>query len=451
MNLADRLRAVVRPDGQAPPTPSIDHGASAEASLDTDARDAATVLGGQWQQAGAYRYLVIDRAYAPSHRHGRVHVHEGAGLESADADVLRLLSGAAAPDPDEKTASTGPRALFLDLETTGLAGGAGTYAFLVGCGWYEDEIFRVRQWLLSSFVAERALLTDVGSLAATAGYLVTYNGRTFDVPLLETRCLLQRIPALFTERRHLDLLHPARRFWREDEAGGGQSGCRLTALEARVCGYTRRGDVPGSDIPQRYFDFVRTGRPALLGDVLEHNRLDLLSLALLTARAVTLVRGGASAARSAREALGLGRVFERAGRTEEARACFCRAAGYGDAPVTGSLETRAQALRAHAVSLRRSGLHGEAADVWRQLLDVPHVAARDAAEALAIHHEHRLHDPTGAHWLARRLLAMHDSARARSATEHRLHRLERRLGRLALPGAPLFDGDEDGPAGPSPV
>jgi uncharacterized protein YprB with RNaseH-like and TPR domain len=131
--------------------------------------------------------------------------------------------------------------LFLDLETTGLAGGAGTYAFLVGCGWFDGATFRLRQFFLSNFGAERALLESVAELAAGTACVVTYNGKSFDLPLMETRFVLQRMPTPFADMPHVDMLHPARRLWREDDVE-----CRLTNLERTLCGREREGDVPGS-------------------------------------------------------------------------------------------------------------------------------------------------------------------------------------------------------------
>ena len=172
--------------------------------------------------------------------------------------IRRRLATAIAADRSRAFARSHPRAaprlrrgrrtfaprtsplLFIDLETTGIAGGAGTYAFLVGCGWFDGGVFRTRQYFLSSFTAERALLEDVAELAAHTGAVVTYNGKTFDLPLIETRYSLHRLQTPFAGLPHLDMLHPARRMWREPE-----SACRLITLEQTLCGYVREGDVAG--------------------------------------------------------------------------------------------------------------------------------------------------------------------------------------------------------------
>src|SRR5262249_21349204 len=171
--------------------------------------------------------------------------------------------------------------------------------------------FQVRQFLLTSYASERALLAAVADCFADATLLVTYNGKTFDVPVMETRWLFHRIPPPLDTIRHFDMLHPARRLWKSREAGVDNGGCRLGTLEHVLCGVTRVGDVPGMEIPSRYFRFLRSGDARPLEPVLEHNRLDLISLAAVTAHAVELAQGGSARCRDAAEALALGKVLER--------------------------------------------------------------------------------------------------------------------------------------------
>ena len=418
-SLADRLRGIMKPAAAG-----VSHGAeavgSSPASLTGRAsrRDAADVLGGEWRD----EFLVVDRKYSPGYRHGRVAVADAAPPDEGWAR-LDLLGGADS------------RCLFLDLETTGLAGGAGTYAFLVGLAWFDGCTFRVRQFFLASYAAERVLLQAVRDVAAEMGTIVTYNGKSFDLPVLETRYVLNRMETPFAEKPHVDMLHHARRLWRG--AGDEQSeGVRLTVVERTLCGHHREGDVPGFEIPARYFHFVRTGDVRQLEVVLEHNRLDLLSLALLTSRAAQLLEEGPVSSRAAREALGLGQIYERAGLPEEARASFVRATTLPADPVT-----RAEALRALAMACRRARQHGAAADAWRSILELrgcPGSIFREATEALAIHHEHRLRDPLSAKALALKSLRLPITPTRRNALEHRLARLNRKLGDDGPEVAALF-------------
>ena len=380
--------------------------------------DPATVLDGEWRQSGSHRFLVVDRSYAPGHRHGSICVADSLPPEEGWSR-LNLLAGAAC----------GGNLLFVDLETTGLAGGAGSYAFLVGCGWFERGRFRVRQFLLSSFASERALLEAVKDVASAVDGLVTYNGKSFDVPLIETRFALNRLPTPFDGMPHVDMLHHARRLWHAHDDGH-----RLSNLESSLLGHEREGDVPGFEIPSRYFHYVRTGDARPLGAVLEHNRRDLLSLALLTARAAQLLDEGVAAATTAREALGIGRLFERSGMIPDALACYARAVDMGPGVC-------AEALYAHAILLRRMRRYAAAAEAWQRLLDLPDSSPRlqrEAAEALAVHHEHRLRSLPSARRLAMQSLQFEVTTTRRQATEYRLARLDRKLARVEPTSLALF-------------
>lgn len=439
--LAERLRDVMR-SGGSDRTSSVEPTYDPSLSRDPDlsrgpgpldpacTSDAAETLGGEWCEVSGHRFLVVDRTYAPGHRHGHVSVADSLPPSDGAWDTLSLLAGGPVP--------TG-RLLFVDLETTGLAGGAGTCAFLVGCGWFDGGTFRIRQFFLSSYTGERALLDAVALIAGEAGAVVTYNGKTFDLPLIETRFLFHRMTTPFAGMAHIDMLHPARRLWRSDDEDPerAQGSCRLTMVEETQLGHVREGDVPGFEIPGRYFHYVRTGDARALDPVLEHNRLDILALAIITARAAQMLDEGPAAARTAREAIGLGRLYERAGRTADARDAYGRAANMTPAEAI----TRAEALRSFALLARRDRQYEDAAAAWRRLLDLrrcpPHMA-REATEALAVHHEHRLCDLATARRFALESLQFNASRARTAAVHHRLARLDRKLGGLPQEPAVLF-------------
>jgi uncharacterized protein YprB with RNaseH-like and TPR domain len=389
---------------------------------------AAAVLGGSLTTAAAGATIVVDRQYEAHTRHGRVTIGEIADVLLEGRDALAVLTARALPAGDSREEAL----WFLDLETTGLAGGAGTQAFLVGCACLDGEGIAVRQFLLPGYEHERALLADVGAWAAARGAIVTFNGRSFDVPLIETRYLFHRQRFPLEGRAHVDMLHPARRLWRTrgESEGRSEASCSLGTLERLLAGVHRVGDVPGFEIPSRYFQFVRDGDARPLEAVLEHNRLDLISLALVMARALTLVERGPSATRTAYECLGLARIYDRAGRRDEADAAYGQAIDrlvrVGRDP-----ETLADALRRLAHCRRRAGRWREAAAAWQELVDLPRCPAAlrlEAREALAIHHEHRARDLDAAHAHARQLMREPASGRQRAAAAHRLQRLERKLG-----------------------
>ncbi|HVB38114.1 MAG TPA: ribonuclease H-like domain-containing protein [Vicinamibacterales bacterium] len=429
--LGSRIRDVLRQGGTrhgtGVPPPAVPAASDVAATLDA--------LGGTWQDAddaqgaGGEACLVVEREYPADGRHGHDAVGEYARLTGELAGHVGVLAG----HPDQPVR---PPLLFFDLETTGLSGGAGTQAFLVGCGFFDGSVFRTRQFFLTSYAAERRLLLSVAAQLAGAGVLVTFNGKTFDLPVIETRYLFHRLAVPSADLPHLDMLHPARRMWRGARADGddadgdaeARSGCTLGALERAVLGFRRTGDVPGSEIPARYFHYVRTGEARPLVPVFEHNRLDLLSLAGLTVRGLRLLEGGPATAGSPRECLALGRMYERLARRDEAADAYERAAGWPGSEDETAL-VRVEALRRLATLHRRERRHAQAASLWEALIDdeaCPPAVAREAAEALAVHHEHRSHDLLAARRYARRCLT-HAGTRAEQQARKRLARVERKL------------------------
>jgi hypothetical protein len=202
------------------------------------------------------------------------------------------------------------------------------------------------------------------------------------------------------------------------------------ALERQLIDTRRVGDVAGFEIPARYFQFIRSGDPRPLAPVLEHNRLDLLTLAALTSRLKHLARGGAESARDGREAYALGLMYTRAGFEPQARECFTRAVAMCSAPGGAFDQVRIDSVRALALAWRRARQWDEAAACWRQLLDTrgcPPAIRREATEALAIHHEHRVRDLGLAKSFALRTLENELSPAWARAAQHRIARLERKM------------------------
>ncbi len=409
---------------------------------------------------------MIESRADPSSRHGAQAV--GAIAERLNESIAQapVLAGTPARSP----------LLFLDLETTGFSGGAGTYAFLVGCAWFDASgAFLTRQFVVVHAAGERPLLAAVADTLSAAGALVSFNGRSFDAPMLEMRYLYHRLVWPAESLPHLDMLHVARRLWRPADRGrragpeGGRRGgsfgaartaspgasCSLAVLERHVLGYARLDDVDGFEIPGRYFQFVRTGDPRPLAAVVEHNRRDLLSLAALTARALDLVRLGPSAVRTAVEALALGRLYARASLEHRAIASFERAIELAEAAAAGSrgpMETlpspealptaswvHADALRELARVARRSRRHADAAGYWERVLSLegcPEEAVREASEELAVHHEHRARDLETARAFALKALGAAATSRTVDQVAYRLRRLERKMGAAATARRP---------------
>jgi hypothetical protein len=256
-----------------------------------------------------------------------------------------------------------------------------------------------------------------------------------------TRWAFHRSATPLDEVPHLDMLPPARRLWGAGERAdpAAARSCTLGALERSVLDFHRIGDVPGFEIPSRYFRFLRTADAAAIDGVLAHNRHDVVSLAALTAHALWLAQEGPLACREAGEQLGLGGLYERAG--DRARA----GDAYEMAVRTGDVHVRRAALARLALLLRREARHADAAGAWESVFELACEScgpasplARRAAEALAIHHEHRARDLDQARRYAE-MLRRHAAGRAAAAAGHRLIRLDRKIG-VRAERAPLLLG-----------
>ncbi|HEY3121392.1 MAG TPA: ribonuclease H-like domain-containing protein [Vicinamibacteria bacterium] len=309
------------------------------------------------------------------------------------------------------------RAAFVDTETTGLAGGTGTAAFLIGVGYVDEDRFRVRQFLMRDYHEEAALLRGLAEELERFPQVVTFNGKIFDMPLLESRYRLNRERYPLEQALHLDLLHPARRLWKMR-----LESCRLQSLESALLGVRRYGDVPGEEIPRIYFEYVRSRDASALPRVLEHNRLDIVSLAALAVLACQWVED--SWAEDPRDVYSLARVFERAELYELSDAHYRRLL---DAP----FETlRVPSLLALATRAKRAGDLATAVELWEQA-----AAAGDwlALRELAVHHEHRQRDLSAALVTVERGLARVTIERepaARRIAEDLRRRRERLLAKL---------------------
>ena len=297
----------------------------------------------------------------------------------------------------------------LDTETTGLATAAGTVAFLVGVGRWRGDAFEQVQLLLPDHSDEPALLAALAEVLPLDGWLVTYNGRGFDWPLLEARYRMDRrsAPKL---AGHLDLLPFVRRVFRhrlED--------ARLRSVERGLLGVRRVGDVDGWEIPGRYLDFLRGGPADGLADVVHHNERDVASLAgLLRHVASTIADPDARAGSPAGDLAGLGRVYRDARRHADALACLDAALGRAGSDLADPATRRTHDSLAleRARTLRRLGRATEALAAWRDLVAAGGPFAGIALVEVAKALEHRWADPLGALEAVERARALADRARS---------------------------------------
>src|SRR6267142_1454278 len=276
--------------------------------------------------------------------------------------------------------------LFLDTETTGLAGGTGTYAFLVGIGWWDAGGFQVEQFFMRDFADEHSVLSELAERVAERPVLVTFNGKTFDWPLLESRFTMTRKIAVPRLAAHLDLLHPARALWKLRLGSVRLIELERQVLDAERLGWSRTDDVPSSFIPQFYFDYLRGGSGRPLAGVVRHNQMDLRGLAALFGKINTMLADEELAETDGRDLFGLSRFLHRRGDAPRA-AKMCTKALEAGLPA----EHRHQASRELALMARRRGDHLLAAELWRSLLQGSQ-SVIEACEQLAIHHERREKD-----------------------------------------------------------
>jgi uncharacterized protein len=291
--------------------------------------------------------------------------------------------------------------LFLDTETTGLAGGTGTYPFLVGIGWWDAGGLEVEQFFMRDFSEEHSLLHELATRVADRPVLVTFNGKSFDWPLLENRFTMTRAISTPHLAAHLDLLHPARALWKLRLGS-----VRLVELERRVLdaarlGWHREDDVASSLIPQYYFDYLRGGPRDPIVGIVRHNQMDLRGLAALFGKINELL-ASQDADREGIDSLdlfGLSRFFERRGDSDRAHVACSQALDFG-LPA----EFRPRARRELALLAKRRGDHGAAAALWLELASDPQDGVY-ACEQLAIHYERRAKDLARATEFARLSLA----------------------------------------------
>ncbi|HWG57974.1 MAG TPA: ribonuclease H-like domain-containing protein [Candidatus Acidoferrales bacterium] len=379
--------------------------------------------------------------------------------------VLRLLS----PDAPEDAAD--PQTwLFLDTETTGTAGGSGTYAFLVGIAWWDAGGLEVEQFFMRDHSEEHAVLVSLAERLAERRVLVTFNGKSFDWPLLETRYRMTRSILPPRLRAHLDFLHPARHLWRLRLGS-----VRLAELERHVLGWNRGADVMSELIPAIYYDYLRGGAAEPLVPVFHHNQMDLRGLAGLALRVLALLSDPETHGRDAFELFGVSRICDRRGDSARARKLYARsiaplaapesspvaAPGALNPPNPADPAAREAAIarqhqlpeaagriarRALARLAKREGDLAAACEMWHAMLGNSREGL-EAYEQLAVHYEHRVRDLDRALGVTRRALAeLRRSARLGiiAPSEHRQaclrfqHRLARLERKSALSSAPLL-------------
>jgi uncharacterized protein YprB with RNaseH-like and TPR domain len=365
------------------------------------------------------QHFETEKVWENHRRHGSVYISDLGGLPE---DLLDHLSARAIPT------SHPTRWAFLDTETTGLAGGTGTYAFLIGVGWIDSTGFRLRQFFMRDYGEEASLLYSLTQLLERFDVLITYNGKAYDQPLLETRFRMCRARHPFDRMEHLDLLFGARRLWKLR-----LDSCRLVDLENRILGVERQGDLPGEMIPYVYFEFLRSQRAFAVVPIFHHNATDILSLACLTAIVPFAFRSPEeTAVRHGADLIGLARWLVQSDREEEALRLFRRAVEMG---IPDNLMFRT--LWDIAALERRLGRHDAAIAVTTELTESRNPFRARAYQELAKHYEHREKNHAMALEMTLSALGIEDTPELRRRQE----RLKLRISKTTLFG-PRINANE---------
>jgi uncharacterized protein YprB with RNaseH-like and TPR domain len=400
----DRLRRrIERVEGgsmepsRAPERPVVE-----EASDDSSAEQ---YLNGQVIENDLGSYFLAERFYPNHGLHGSFEISR---LGEMPGHWLEGISKGDIPASDLSHWA------FLDTETTGLAGGTGTCAFLVGVGVIEPNGFRVRLFFMRDYDEEGPMLRALSEFLVSYEVLITYNGKSYDAPLMETRYRLRRQPNPLDRMHHLDLLHGSRSLWKLR-----LESCRLMNLESEILGVERHGDIPGKLIPHYYFEYLRTKQAFKLVSMFHHNAMDIVSLACLTEVVLpTFATPEQAALHHGADLLGLARWLRRTGDHDAAASIYRKAlsANMADAELFA-------ALWEAALIERKRGHHEAKRDLLLDLSSSRNPFQARALEELAKHCEHRDKKFSQALDLAQQAAALEPNEQL----DRRMARLKRRI------------------------
>lgn len=313
----------------------------------------------------------FEKTYALDFRQGTIPL---ASFLETPPEVLALVS-----NTPELSKIDIKKTLFVDSETTGLSGGAGTCAFLIGAGYFTDTGFCLHQYFMNDFNEEAALFHELNQLVQRFESIVSYNGKSYDIPLLNSRNIYLGTRSPFPDILHLDLLHAVRKLWSHRLPN-----CSLQTAEAAVLGVSRHGDIPGHLIPGKYFDYLRRRDFATMKPVLYHNQQDILSMVALSIQVSRVVQSPRQMCHDSLDALKVGRIFEQCERYRESNELYEHVLAQSPDGVS-----RRDLLFRLALNHKRMNNWHEAARVWHRCLDRERYHPLPYIE-LAKHYEHRV-------------------------------------------------------------
>ena len=375
------------------------------------------VFDGSWESTSRGDCFVLRKTFSPNDTHGNLKLFQELDLEIFDK--IPSLSGISSIPFDQF--------LFIDTETTGLAGGAGTYVFLIGAAKFVNEDFQFAQFFLQDPANELAQLAALEKFCSSAKVIISYNGKSFDLPRLQTRYRFHGWPPPFKDILHIDLLHIARRLWKSHLAS-----CTLGDIEYHLLGVTRSSlDIPGWQVASLFFDYLQNGDPTPLSSVFYHNEVDVISLiTLLNYITNRLSLPLADQYQSLEDLVSVGICLAHYNRIQSAQSVLSHAVNNIDLPDHLYLS----AMSKLASIYKKKGDYSQAVPIWET------IASHNILQAnteLAMYYEHKKNDYQEAiHWtlsaveiLSVNPISFH-SEKMREALEHRLSRLKRKSAKL---------------------
>lgn len=369
------------------------------------------IVDGQFWSTPQGRAFVVDRQYGADYRHGQVGLWPEASL--------RAVAGWA----QENTLAECQleQLAFLDTETSGLAGGSGTYTFMIGVGRFDGDAFRLAQFFMRDPAEEPAQLAALCQFLQPCSILVTFNGKAFDAPLVNSRYIVNGQKSPLPHMGHIDLLPLARRLWRDRLPSR-----RLGNLEIEILGATRtEEDIPGWLIPSIYFDYLRSGDARPLKGVFYHNAMDVLAMAALLNHTTQMLADPlGNAVEHALDLVAIGKLYESLGEMEQAAQLFEQGMDRHDLPEEHYWETQRRLSFLH----KRNHNFEAALKIWQLAAEGRQIYAH---VELAKFYEHKARDFEQAiHWTEAALALLDTPTAPRSERRQWLADLKRRLRRL---------------------
>ncbi|AZR73359.1 hypothetical protein BBF96_08165 [Anoxybacter fermentans] len=388
------------------------------------------LLPGKMIQSEFGEYFLVEYRYPLNHFHGRTYL--GALLREDLSALCGILK-----DQELVCPKNIESLVFVDTETTGLAGGTGTFAFLVGMGYFKEDEFILRQYMMEDYHQEFAMLDALYSKLQEFSHLVTFNGKSFDWPLLEGRFIYHRMKGNFSHV-HVDLLHPARRYYKNRLMS-----CNLGSLEEAVLGFYRTNDIPGALVPELFFRYLEEKDGRILIPVFQHNHWDILSLVTLMTNLIQAYLRPYEVLDEPEDLFSAGKVYEDLGQYNQAVKCYSICLNQEI-----SAHLKQEILKRLSFLYKRLGRMEEACSIWQSFINSKNNLRLFPYIELAKYYEHYSKDYRLALKMARdarqvllkqrRLYTRNRFKELMDELEHREKRLLRKMGRLDEKGVSLL-------------